>query len=408
MMNGRSPYNTMMNFYIAIPGKPASQGIELPGPYHETAIFKRFMEVGMDHAFKSNRYTMKEDFKEYAWNALKLPFSPGVHPFFNAFLATRGQVGPQGLLEGDIYQKKSYAFDQNVGLPVNIDLFVRAFGGAAADVIGSGLAATIQAEGWDKFGAGFREAGQRQVERTPVLRNIMGMTPKQAGNTRIVQDMYERQKELKMLDEYYRNWGITGGNIRLSNKPVSGSGGQKAERLLGRPTPLQQPGLKQPEPTNPMYKTVMQEVHNRITKDDLDPKKGGSGYKSLMQRYSKTTKELRQMYNVSHGNHAKWQEHLNSNPEVVEFLEQSNVDKTNRRDVQSFYEQIRQNAAREILHELKQIEKDVGEKLGKPNFKISMLDPYAKPKSIPEWMQINDVIDHLNGMWYASLSDARP
>jgi hypothetical protein len=215
--------------------------------------------------------------------------------------------------------------------------------------------------------------------------------------------MYERQKAFKMLDEYYRNWGTEGGNIKLSNKPVSKAGGIIATQRLGRPTPEEQPGLKQPTPTNPMYATVMKEVHNRITKDD--PAKGGSGYKSLMQRYSKTTKELRQMANISHGNHAKWQEHLNSNPEVVEFLEQNNVDQTNRRDVQSFYEQIRQNAAREILHELKQIEKDVGEKLGKKNFQIEMLEPYRKPNSLPEWMQTNDVIDHLNGMWYSSLQD---
>ena len=403
MMNNRSPYNTMMNFYLAIPGRPAHAGIELPGKFHETVIFSRMMEIALDHAFKSNRFGMQEDFAHAALNALKLPLSPAAHPYLNAFLATRGQVGPQGLFEGDIYRRKNYAFDQNVGLPVNIDLFTRAFGGALADVLGGGLAAAVQAEGWDKPGAFTKEAWQRQVERTPVLRNILDTTPKQTGNTRIVQQMYDRQGALKMLEEYYRNWGTAGGNIKLTNKPVSDFGAAKAERLLGRPTPLQQPGLKQPEPSNPMYKAVMTEVFNRITKDD--EKKGGVGMKSLMQRYSKTTKELRQMQHVTHGNHTQWQEHLNSNPEVVEFLEQNNVDSTNRREVQSFYEQIRQNAAKEILLELRKIETDIGAKLGKENFKIEDLHPYAKPKSIAEWIHVNDVLDHLNGMWYSATQE---
>jgi uncharacterized protein (TIGR02594 family) len=404
MMNGRSPYNTMLNFYIGIPGRPAAEGIELPGKFHETVIFPRMMELAMDHAFRSSRYTMKEDFKDAAWNALKIPFSPAVHPFMNAWLGgAHGLVGPQGLFEGDIYKRKNYAFDQNVGLPVNLELFARAFGGAAADVIGGGIAAAVQAEGGQRIGSFFAEAGRRQVERTPVLRNILGMTPKQSGNTRVTQEMYERQKAFKMLDEYYRNWGTTGGNIKLSNKPVSGYGGQVATEKLGRPTPLQQPGLKQPEPTNPMYKQVMAEVHDRLTKDDIE--KGGIGYKSLLQRYSKTTKELKQMQHISEGNHSKWQEHLNSNPEVVEFLEQNRVDSTSRRAVQSFYEQIRQNAAREILHTLKQVEKDVGDKLGKKDFKIEDLDPYAKPKSLPEWLHVQDVLDHLNGMWYSATQE---
>jgi hypothetical protein len=393
----------MMNFYLAIPGRPASEGVELPGKYHETVIFARMMEIALDHAFKSNRFTMGEDFRDAAWNALKIPTSPAVHPFFNMLLATRGYQGPQGLLEGDIYKRKSYAFDQNQGLPVNYDLFVRAMGGALADVLGSGAAAVAHAEGWDKLWAGPSEAGRRIAERTPVLRNVVGMTPKQTGNTRIVQEMYERQGAFKMLDEYYRNWGTEGGNIKLTNKPVSKAGGVIAEQKLGRPTPLEQPGLRQPTPTNPMYKQIMGEVHNRITKDD--PAKGGIGYKSLLQRYSKTTKELRQMQNISDGNHAKWQQHLNSNPEVVEFLEQNNVDKTDRRAVASFYESIRQNAAREILHTLKQVEKDVGEKLGKKDFKIEDLDPYKKPKSLPEFMWMTDVLDHLNGMWYSATQE---
>jgi len=403
-MNHRSPYNTMLNWYIAIPGRPAAEGIELPGPYHETAMVGRLTTIALDHLFRSNKHTFSKDFADAAWNAVDVVTSIPMPPLMNAFLATRGMVGPQGVLEGDVYKRKNFAFDQNVGLPVNADLAARAFGGAFADIFGSGINAAIQAEGWDKPGAFVSQAGRKLIERTPVIRNITGMTPKQAGNTRIVKDMFDRQSEFKMLDEYYRNFGIQGGGIKIGDKDASGVGGALAEKKLGPKPPAISPGLGQPTPANAMYQEAMGMVHDALAKDD--PAKGGMGQRSLWQRYSRATRVLNTFRHMTYSKMASWQDRLEQ-PDmqpIKEYLELNRVDTKDPRAIENFYEQARQNAAREIVHTFEKVEAKLSEKYGKP-IKIKDLDPYKRPQTMQDWLPKEDVLEYLMGSTLSGTPD---
>jgi len=401
MMNHRSPYNTMLNHYIGIPGKPASQGIELPGKYHETAMVGRWMEIALDHMFRSNQYSFSRDFRDAAHNAVGVVTSIPMPPLLNAYLGTQGIPGPQGLFEGDLYKKKNFAFDQNVGLPVNIELVMRAFGGGLADMFGSGINAMIQAEGWHKPGAFVSQTVGKFAERTPIVRNVTGMVPKQPGNTRVIKEMHERQAEFKMLDEYAKNFGLEGGPIAISAKPASKAGGMLADEKLGRAPPTLSPGLPQPKPENPMYREAMGMVHDALAKDD--PSKGGIGQRSLWQRYSRATKVLNTMKHISAGNIATWQQRMDTPEyaEVKEYLQHNRVDTKDPMAVASFYEQQRQNTAREIMLNFDKVEAQLSAKYGK-KVKIRDLDPYKKPTTMPEWIAKGDVLEHLLG---SSLTD---
>lgn len=407
-MNHRSPYNTMLNHYIAIPGRPASEGIELPGKFHETAIFSRLFEIALDHMFRSNKYSFGKDFNYAAkqWVGIVNPVtSSAYHPVVNAFMGAKGIVGGQGPFEGDAYRRRQNPFDQNTGLPVNIELVARAFGGGIADILGGGMNAAIQAEGWDKPRAFVAEAGQKLAERTPILRNVMGMTPKQPGNTRLSEEMWARQGLFKSLDEFYRHYGTQGGERKFTNKPASKSGGEVVDAKLGPPPPPTSPGLGQPQTTNPLYQELMAEVHDKLTKDS--DKTGGIGYRSMWQRYSRATAALKTLQPINAGNYVTWQAKLQEKPDIMEFLEQNNVNYKDPTAVKSFYEQIRQNAAALILQTVQEVEHNMSQKVGKP-IKLEDLDPYKKKSLLPEWIHKNDYMEHLQGMLFSSTPDVPP
>jgi len=408
MMNHRSPYNTMLNHYIAIPGRPAAEGIELPGKFHETAIFSRLFEIAIDHMLRNNKNEFAKDFGYAArqWvNLINPVTSAAYHPVINAFMGAKGIVGGQGPFEGEAYRRRQNPFDQNTGLPVNIELIARAFGGGIADILGAGANAAIQAEGWDKPRAAVAEAGTKLVERTPIVRNIMGMTPKQPGNTRISEEMWARQGLFKMLDEFYRHYGIEGGERKFTNKPASTMGGQIVNKALGPPPPPTSPGLGQPPTTNPLYHQLMTEVHNKLTKDT--PNTGGVGYRSMWQRYSRASAALKTLQPISEGNNVTWQTKLQEKPDIMEFLEQNNVNYKNPTAVKNFYEQIRQNAAALILQTVQEVEYNMSKKVGRP-IKLEDLAPYKKPNLLPDWIHKNDYMEHLQGMLFSSTPDVPP
>ena len=399
-MNGRTPYNSLMSLYLGIPGRPASAGIELPIRFHEVSIFSRWFEIALDHMFNDPRHTALEDWQYMTKSWLGLAADVPYPTLANMVLAHSGMTPKQGIFEGEAYKRREFPYDQNAGLPVNFELMARAMGGGVTDILASGATALIQEENmYKKPGAFLSQAGSKVIERTPLLRNVFDMAPPIAGNTRAAEEMFEYRNVLRKLDEFYRNYG-QGGGRKVSSKPASGPGGQIVRGQLGPATPEIAPGLPQPQTTNPLYNKYMAMVHDRITKDV--PEKGGMGYKSAMQEYFKTSKELSTLKNITTSSYSTWQQWMNmeKNKELKDFLEKNNVDTTRPTAVINFYQGRRQAAMQLMLKMFKSVEYDISQQIGRP-FKVKELDPYIKLGDLPKMVPRNDVMDLMQGEYFS-------
>jgi uncharacterized protein (TIGR02594 family) len=394
-MNGRAPYPSLMSLNIGIPGRPAAEGIELPIRFHEVSIFSRWFEIALDHMFNDPRHTAWEDWQYMTKSWLGVAADVPYPTLANMVLAHSGMTPKQGMFEGESYRRKEFPYDQNSGLNVNFELMARAIAGGVTDSLASGATALIQEENmFKKPGAFLSQTGAKMVQRTPLLRDVFNMAPPISGNTRAMEEIFEYRNVLRKLDEFYRNYN-QGGGRRISSKPASGAGGNIVRGQLGPATPEIAPGLPQPQTTNPLYNEYMRMVHDRITKDV--PEKGGMGYKSAMQEYFKTSKELATLRNITTSSYSTWQQWMNmeKNKELKDFLEKNNVDTTRPTAVINFYQGRRQAAAQLMLKMFKSVEYDISQKIGRP-FKVKELNPYLK-ESLPSMIPRNDVMDIMQG-----------
>lgn len=401
MMNRRSEYNKMMNLYLPIPGRPPEEGFEIPY-VHELSGFKHMMEVGLDHAFRSAIFTEYEDFRralggfigDYKGGYLSVVADPPMPPAANVLLAGFGMVGSQGVFAGEAYQKKSDPFDQLGGLPTSIELYARAIAPAIADIAGTGAAAFTQTPGniFQAMGNFVSQSGKRLIEKTPVVRDVLNMTPPMTGNNAITEELFKKQHAIKALDGFYSKWtdregliGVTRRRGELAPYAPSKGGAATATEQLGDRMPAQRPGIPQPEPTNPLYKMFAAKVHEQFAKDN--PAAGGIGFKSLWQRYSMASEAVRDMRKINNGNYITWQKELDKPVTQIgqeaadktqrQYLTEHKIDPTNLRQVRNFYERQRQDAARTILFTIRAVEDKFSKELGQ-QVKIEDLNPYGK------------------------------
>lgn len=394
MMYGRSEYEKLMNLWIAVPGRPVSEGINIPR-YHETSVAGHLAEIGMHHAWGTNLFNLQEDFAKAAagFADVLLPPAP---PAANLFVASLGYSVPQGgLFAGEAFRKKSDPFDQNGGLPASIDLYARAMAAGLADIVGEGYAAATQTpEGFlSKARNGAAAMTRRVIEKTPVVRDITNIKPAMSGNNTITAEMFKKRKAIRDLENYYKEW--TRGKGLIGDKPRSRGGEIMAESHLGERPPSEGAGLNQPPATNPLYIMFAEMLHKKFAVDspwqtptgrgmrekdwerDNGVLSGGIGFQSLFQRHGIATKNLQRLRKVNEGNMVTWQRQLQQRPDELKYLKRNSIDPTNLKQVRNFYEKQRQDAARVILFQIKAVEAEMSEALGRP-VKIEDLHPYGK------------------------------
>lgn len=387
MMNRRSEYDKLMNVYIPVPGLPAEHGIKIPRA-HEFAMPSHLAEVAMDHAFRSNIFTEQEDFMAAFKGAAGIVFDPSSSPVENLILAKHGMSGGQGMFAGESYQKRQDPYDQTGGLPGAIELYMRAVLPGLGDVIGQGAAAFIQTpESYvSALGNFMRASSRRVVEKTPVLRDTLGIHPPISGNTQISEELYKKQKLIRDLIGFYRTWDPTKGSGLIGRKPRSKEGEIMTQTLLGERPPGEAAGINQPEPTNPLYVKFMEDMYARFAKDAPYDRKGNEtgavGFLSLWNRHGIAARQLARIRKVNEGNYTTWQDELNERPEQVDYLKRNKVDPTNISQVRNFYEKQRQDTAKVILQAIRAGEEDFSKRIGQP-FRIENLNPYGKGMEAP-------------------------
>jgi hypothetical protein len=376
-MNRRSEYNKIMNFYVPIPGRPAEEGIEFPA-FHENTWAKYLTSVAMDHVSGNAVFTEKEDLVRGAVGIADVLWFPSP-AVFNIYGASQGYVTSGGAFTGESYKKPVDPFDQLGGLPPTLELYARAIAPGIGDIVGTGAAAFTQTpEGYSEaLWNAVRAGGRRVVEKTPVVRNVVGMTPPMTGNNAITEELFKKQKELSQLDRFYKQMTVNEGLLRP--KPPSVSGAEAATKILGERPPSEPAGIEQPQPTNPLYKMFMEELHNKLIKDATLTRKGeptgAIGFQSLWDRYRMATDHLKSIRKVNEGNEVTWKEQMEDKPAQLAFLKKNNIDPDNIRAVRNFYEKTRQDAARVILTQIRAVEAEFSQRLGRP-MTLKDLDPY--------------------------------
>lgn len=381
MMNRRSEYNKMMNFYIPIPGKPAEQGIEMPS-FHEGSIARYLTTIGLDHAYGSNFFTEKEDLLRAAQGITGVVFEPAMPPILNLPLASMGMTPMQGVFSGESYHKKPEPFDQHgSGMATSTEAYMRALGAGLADLIGNGYAAYSQpgqtvAEG---VGAGAKATGQRMAQKTPILRDMLDLQQPMTGNNAITAELFRKSKSIKALDTFYKQWTVNVGLI--GSKPRSKGGEALAAEQLGERPPSEPAGIGQPVPTNPLYNMFIEEMHKKFVTDSPTDRRGrptgAIGFPSLWNRYRIASAQIDRLRKVNPGNDAIWKEQVDGRPKQTEYLKKNKIDPYNPTMVRNFYERQRQDAARILLKTIRDVEDDFSKRVGKP-VKLEDLDPYGR------------------------------
>lgn len=382
MMNGRSEYDKVMNHWIAIPGRPVEDGIRFPR-FHEATIAGHMMEVALDHAFRSNIFPMGEDFEKAA-RSVGGVLEPPWPPLVNLTLAHYGMVAPQGALSGEAYRRRNDPYEQNGGLPASVELYARALAPGLADVVGEGYAAATQTpEGTAKaIGNGISAGLRRAASKAPIVRDLVGAYAPATGNTAITEKLFRKQRTIRQLDGYYRQY--TKGAGLIGAKPRSITGEQAAALELGERPPSESAGLLQPAPTNALYNAFIEKLHDRFIKDAVTDRRGNPtgaiGFQSLWNRYGIATRNIQRLRRVNEGNHVSWVRHMENSPEQMRYLRENKVDPFDLRAVRNHYERIRQDAARVLLHKIEQVENEFSQAAGR-KITLEDLNPYHK---IPE------------------------
>lgn len=371
--NGRSEYSKTMNWYVPIPGRPAEEGIEFP-KFHELSIAARMTDVAMDHFIGDSPFTEAEDMRKAAMSVADVLYPP-MPPVIGYGSAMGGFVPPQGPFGGEGYKPNVDPFDQLGGMAKGTEIYARAIAPGVADVIGTGYAAASQTpEGFlEKLWNGTKAMGRRIVEKTPIVRNILGATPVRTGNTPVMEELFAKKKEIDVLGKFIKKWSNQGGLIGR-DKPPSKAGGAIADELFGpRPT-RQAAGLPQPEPTNPLYTMFATEVYNK-TMHDAPGKSGGMGYKSMWDRFYMASEQIQRLRKTNEGNQVTWERYVQTQPELLDELKTNKVNPKDVKAVRNYYEYQRQNIARVILSKIREVESDFSQRLGR-KITLKDLDPY--------------------------------
>jgi hypothetical protein len=408
---GRNEYRRGMYLYIAWPGRRAAEGIEMPW-FQEGVFPKMAIEAVMSHMYGDNywsgdhspnaaQWTKTQDAKAALSMALDVVLPP-TPPLFGAGVEALGASAPGNLgaffrsplgnalgqnvgatdIGGDTFMRKQNPYDSNKVMSQLNESLSRAVSPAILDMWLAGYGAYEHSDETGYANAlknGLKQMGKLQVQRTPLLNNAFNTFAPPSGNTRMVNEMYNREQAIRGLLDYYHQWGMAGEQFITKAKPTSPSGFAEASKLLGPPLPPHSPGLGQEPPNNPLYIEFAKLLDERFSKDSLN--RGGMGFRSLWDRYNSSSKAIQSMRYIDFGNMATWKQRIEQKPDVMQVLKNAGVDHTDPFAVRSWYERYRQLAAREINAAITRVEDEMTARHPEYGRHISIQD--LSPHNLP-------------------------
>jgi hypothetical protein len=421
MLSGLSSYGKQMNYYIPLWGRPVEDGIQIPS-FHEINPFRIAMLTGLHHALGggvnqedfarnqpflpadhiTHRRSLKEDMLIAAHSFLDTAAVPPMPPLINFALGSMGIRGPQGIFGGEVYTPKADPFNQNGGLSTSMEIMSRSLMGGIAESLGQFYANTVNSTGSllstdNPILHGLEGVRDVFVKKTPILRDITGILPDRSNNTDMTKEVFAHQKEFNELSRFYKKWTVKHGAIGTTPASPSGEIGVTEQLDLKRLN-AGNPGLRQPQPDNPLYIQFMDKFYERFMKETptmvKGEDKGGIAFKSMWRNYGRATQKIERLKDVNYGTYDRWQNDLNvtqeqidteQNPDVKaemesnmlakQELKENNVDTTNRRDVANFYRRMQYDALRVINYTRRAVEEEMSMEAGRP-IKLKDIQPF--------------------------------
>jgi hypothetical protein len=384
MLNGRGDNPLLNNTYFApVGGRPPQEGVEFR--HYQEGILQRYMtRAWWQQYFGLSMSTMSEDLAGAAWGMLGGAIIPPQPSWWNAMLGAQGAVSPQGWL-GGIQKRKINPYITLGGGESALELTARAIVPSLADMGITAYKAGISAPSWgDVPAAAGKAVGTRELERTAIVGDILGYKPPVAMSTKATEELWARKHTIDDLLYRWNVWDINRGDVK--QKAASKEGGKFVESFLPDKPPaydnmIPNPGEPQPEPKNPLYKMMMNEMQKTFERDM--PSKGGVGWKSMWKDYMKYGSLVARMKTVNTGDERAWMDsHVNEKMgDSVEFLTNHGVNPSNFKQVRDFYAAQHNQVAQIMLQTIKATEQRIDQMpqirqlLGNKHFTINMLDP---------------------------------
>src|SRR4029079_2678144 len=189
MFYGRGDNPLMNNTYFApAGGRPPREGVEFK--MYQEGILQRYMtRAWWQQYFGLNMHTMTEDLAAAAWGMLGGAVIPPQPSWFNAMLGVQGAVSPQGWL-GGIQKRRVNPYITLGGGESALELTARAIVPALADLGIQAYQAGTSAPNWgDVPKAVGQQVGERILERTTGLGDVLGYKPQVAMSTEVSEEL---------------------------------------------------------------------------------------------------------------------------------------------------------------------------------------------------------------------------
>lgn len=291
----RSSRDQAMNIYVAVPGLPPEQGIELPIA-QEMMPWNAPMVTALYNMGRGDQ-DVSEAVKHMAGTILTNGAMLGYPVGFSQAFQAAGMRPPESILTpwADVYEMR----EDNVGfLPQNVEAIVRQTFGGISDLVMQSAAA-----GWEGGPEAFaKEFGNQWVKRVPIAKNLAGTKTATSNFTPL---SMERQRKFEALDKFLdaydehfnpKKEGRLSTN-NLSELPEGTDVNDETTYKLAPPT--------SPVPTNPIFKQFGDVVKAYIGTND-------EGMTGLKSHYSNLTKQLQLLKGYSAGSAGNFKEYQKS------------------------------------------------------------------------------------------------
>lgn len=307
----RSERDIAMNIYVAIPGLPPEQGLEIPIG-HEMTPWNAPWSTALYNMGRGDEDVMKGLMHSGA-QVLKNASMIGYPQIGALALNASGYTAPQSLLTpmDDTYQMR----EDNVGfLPENVERMSRSLFGSISDIALLSAAAGYEA-GPEAF---FDELGWQVGKRTPLVKNVIGAKTAQTAFTPKSEEYYNK---VNAYDDFIDTWEqFYGGKAEVVRET---SPAKWDEEVMGMKEPENSdirvklgPNIT-PTPTNPVFKHFGDMIKSTMGTNE-------EGMSALKDRSTILNKQIKLLRGYTAGRRQDFKEHEKLIPtDAVERYEEA-------------------------------------------------------------------------------------
>lgn len=331
-MEGRSARDVAMNMYIALPGRPPEEGLEVPLP-HELLFFNSPFTQVLDSMARGNpeaQESMSVLVDEILSNSLDVGFPTVGQLGLNAF----NRNAPDSLIRDGGEAMYSIREDGLGFLPQNIETMIRTQFGLLGDTAVQTAYAVAEEPG--NFES-YYDSLLKNVEKRSVVKGPRGA--KVQNNWFSIPNEVRTQKmdafnQFKDLYDQFLNPKRQAEDGFI--KPSSRKGYTDDKGILEEDLPFRMVG---PDPvvapTNPLYEMVGPAIRSAIATNE----QGMSGLEDRSSQYNKYTRRLKRFNSTDQEELKAWQEKLDNTENLTaesekmkEMLDGLEIDLTNYYD----------------------------------------------------------------------------